>query len=186
MLIDVIANDLLTAFPYHDNYIELIRMELNALKSMKAAGYNLSRFAIVGSGPLPLTSLSISEYLKGEDDVIHCYNIDQNEEAISSSEDVCRAIGHNDETMHFQCADACDPEIELNHVDAVFLAALVGTCSEQKRDIVANIVSRMKPGALIVLRSARKSTLCYCRLFLSSFLFLVNRRTCCRGVGFLN
>ena len=131
-------------------------MELHALESANVAGYNLRRFAVIGSGPLPLTSLRVLEYFRNQDEPTECFNVDECPRAISSSKDVCRALGHTEKTMRFQCADACDPKIGLRHADVVFLAALVGTCHEEKQNIVANIVSRMKPGGLIVLRSARE------------------------------
>ena len=49
---------------------------------------------------------------------------------------------------------AGSPEIDLGCFDIVYLAALVGTCSGHKREIMADVVKRMKPGALIVMRSA--------------------------------
>lgn len=148
---------MLVALPYHENYMQLIRMELHALASVKTPGCDLCKFAIIGSGPLPLTSLCISYYLKQQDGLITCHNIDQNPMAISSSRHVCKALGHTEKTMCFHCTDANDAEIDLGYVDVVYVAALVGACSEEKRKIMASLVTCMRPGTLVVLRSARKS-----------------------------
>lgn len=56
--------------------------------------------------------------------------------------------------MCFQCADASSPEVDLSSFDVVYLAALVGGCSKDKHDIMAAVVKRMKPGGMVVLRSA--------------------------------
>lgn len=149
---------MLLAFPYHNNYVELIRMELNALASVKPAGNNLNQFAIIGSGPLPLTSLCILDHLNKQDQFVTCHNIDQNPEAISSSNNVCRALGHTKKAICFQCSNAKDTNLDLSGFDVVYLAALVGACGERKRDILASVVQRMRPGAFILLRSARKSS----------------------------
>ena len=56
--------------------------------------------------------------------------------------------------MCFQRASASSPDIDLACFDVVYLAALVGSCSRHKHEIMAEVVKRMKPGALVVMRSA--------------------------------
>ncbi len=68
--------------------------------------------------------------------------------------DLCRALGHSPETMCFQCADASSPDVDLSSFDVVYLAALVGSCSKHKHNILADVAKRMKPRGLVVLRSA--------------------------------
>lgn len=142
---------MLLTFPYHKNYVDLVRMELNAIASVKP-DFASQTIAFLGSGPLPLTSLCISRHLKSE--CVTCYNVDHDTMAISTAAALCRSLGHSPETMCFQCAGAGSPEIDLGSFDIVYLAALVGTCSRHKREIVADVVKRMKPGALVVMRSA--------------------------------
>lgn len=43
---------------------------------------------------------------------------------------------------------------DLFNFDVVYLAALVGTSGPEKRQILRDLVSKMKPGALVVVRSA--------------------------------
>ena len=142
---------MLLKFPYHRNYVDLVRMEMNAIASVKPE-FATRTFAFLGSGPLPLTSLCISHHLKSE--CVTCHNFDQDETAITTAATLCRALGHSPETMCFQCADAGSPDLDLGCFDVVYLAALVGGCSRHKHDIMADVVKRMKPGALVVMRSA--------------------------------
>ena len=149
--LNVVANELLLAFPYHGNYVDLVRMEMNAIASVRP-DFATRTFAFLGSGPLPLTSLCISHHLKSE--CVTCHNVDQDATAITTAVTLCRALGHSPETMCFQCANAGSPDVDLGCFDIVYLAALVGGCSRHKHEIIAEVVKRMKPGALIVMRSS--------------------------------
>ena len=126
-------------------------MEMNAIASVRP-NFATRTFAFLGSGPLPLTSLCISHHLKSE--CVTCHNVDQDATAITAAVTLCRALGHSPETMCFQCANAGSPDVDLGCFDIVYLAALVGGCSRHKHEIIAEVVKRMKPGALIVMRSS--------------------------------
>ena len=141
---------MLLSFPYHQNYVDLVRMEMNAIESVKP-NFVIRAFAFLGSGPLPLTSLCIRHHFKSN--CITCHNFDHNATAITTAIALCRALGHS-ETMCFQCASAGSPDIDLGFFDVVYLAALVGGSSGHKHVIMADVVKRMKPGALVVMRSA--------------------------------
>lgn len=58
--------------------------------------------------------------------------------------------------MTFQCAEAKEDKSaqDLSAFDVVYLAALVGNTKAQKDEIIKAVSSRMKPGALLVMRSA--------------------------------
>ena len=141
---------MLLTFPYHQNYVDLVRMELNAIESVKP-DFLTQTFAFLGSGPLPLTSLCICNHLKGK--YVTCCNFDHDAMAIETADALCRALGHS-HTMCFQCASASSPDINLECFDIVYLAALVGSTSKHKHEIIADVVKRMKPGAVVVMRSA--------------------------------
>ena len=147
------ADQMLLGFPYYENYVDLIRMEL---ASVEAAGGRLCRFAIIGSGPLPLTALCIAEYVRKKGGRSTCLNIDESPKAIALSKDTCRALGHTEKTMSFQCCSADDAAIDLRGFDVIYLAALVGTCSKTKMDILENLAKRLRRGAIVVLRSSRE------------------------------
>lgn len=149
--LNIVANEMLLTFPYHANYVDLVRMEMNAIASVRP-GFATRTLAFLGSGPLPLTSLCVSHHLKSE--CIICHNVDQDATAITTAVTLCRALGHSPENMCFQCASATCPDVDLGCFDIVYLAALVGDCSRHKYEIIADVVKRMKPGALVVMRSA--------------------------------
>lgn len=148
------ANEMLQRFTYYNNYIELTRMELSAILS--AGSEPPRKFAFIGSGPLPLTSLCIATLL---DDgatqrpfVIH--NIDNDSRAIRQSSELCCKLGAWAKAMQFHCAEAKNGKDDLREFDVVYVAALVGATWAQKKDIIADVVDRMRPGALLILRSA--------------------------------
>lgn len=125
-------------------------MELNALYSV-ASEETLRTFAILGSGPLPLTSLCISKALEHRAcGPASIHNLDKNPLAIAESSQLCSTLGHTEKTMCFECVDAMTGSLNLCHFDVVYLAALVGTCYEHKLEIIANVVKTMRPGALLV------------------------------------
>ena len=85
LIADAVAYEMLLAFPYHTNYVNLVRMAMNALKSAKP-NFKPRSFAVLGSGPVPLASLCISRHLDNEHHGhITCYNVDRDTEAILSS-----------------------------------------------------------------------------------------------------
>ena len=142
---------MLLTFPYHGNYVDLVRMEMNAIASVRP-DFATGRFAFLGSGPLPLTALCISHHFKSE--CVTCHNVDQDATAITTAVKLCQALGHSPKTMCFQCASAGSPDIDLGCFDIVYVAALVGGCSRHKYEILTGVVKRMKTGALVVMRSA--------------------------------
>ena len=52
------------------------------------------------------------------------------------------------------CANIGKDEVNLSQFDVVHVAALVGNTSEEKTLIIADVVRRMKAGALLILRTA--------------------------------
>jgi len=129
-------------------------MELNALHTVEP-DRPLARFAVLGSGPLPLTSVCIADALQhGKCGPTCIHNVDQDPLAIAQSRKLCCALGHTEETMCFHCADAQADTLDLYAFDVVYLAALAGTCNEEKHEIIASVVKRMRAEALLVLRTA--------------------------------
>ena len=95
-------------------------MELNALESV-APSEALNKFAVIGSGPLPLTSLCIFQALKDRNCVVH--NVDKDATAISQSTKLCCTLGFTEEAICFKCADALLNTLDLYQFDVVFVAA---------------------------------------------------------------
>lgn len=139
-------------FTYYDNYTDLIRMEMNALAS-SVTKPRLRKFAVIGSGPLPLTSICLSRLLSGQGGAF-VHNIDRDPWAISTSAQLCARLGYTLEQMRFQCADVHDQRLDLYGSDVVYLAGLVGINEDDKQEAISRIARQMSPGALLILRSA--------------------------------
>ena len=114
-----------------------------------------TRYAVLGSGPLPLTSICLLQALKkrGKESA-SVHNIDRDSTAISQSTKLCKSLGNADNIMSFQRADAAIDELDLSPFDVVYLAALVCTSCEDKLEIVENVTRMMRPGAYLILRTA--------------------------------
>ncbi|PVH77157.1 Nicotianamine synthase [Cadophora sp. DSE1049] len=157
----------LSEFPYYSNYTELTRMELSALNSLLTPTcHPLHKFAFIGSGPLPLTSLCIYQTAGSfthpgkmttlSENEVEVLNIDMNPEAISESKQLCDLLGPSASGMKFQCSPATAPELDLSDFDVVYLAALVGSTQAEKEDLLESVVGRMREGAHLVVRSAER------------------------------
>lgn len=146
------ALKMLHQFTYYSNYVDLTRLELNMILALSIDPPR--KFAFIGSGPLPLSSLCIADSLTregGEKALVH--NIDNHHGAIEQSSEMCRMLGIHAECLRFQCAEATSAE-GLEEYDVVYLASLVGTTQAQKTEIISTLVKRIRPGALLVLRTA--------------------------------
>ncbi|KAE8446048.1 hypothetical protein EG329_012556 [Mollisiaceae sp. DMI_Dod_QoI] len=156
----------LKTFPYFQNYIDLTRLELSALHGVRTDGSPITKIAFLGSGPLPLTSLCLSGLSNNPLPIslptipstsstpITVLNIDLNPHAISQSTLLCQKLGPLIHGMEFLCALAGSPDVDLREFDVVYLAALVGSTQEEKERVLADVVVRMRVGALLVVRSA--------------------------------
>ncbi|KAK0708826.1 Nicotianamine synthase [Apiosordaria backusii] len=165
----------LESFPYYENYEDLTRLEVcSILSATKVAP---RRVAFIGSGPLPLTSLCLLHALKN-DVVVRSLtqpattsttatdstanqepivlNVDYDEAAISASLKLSLALGGRGKGMEFICAEATSASAsrDLTEFDVVYMAALVGITQTDKEKIMLEVVSRMRKGALLVVRSS--------------------------------
>jgi hypothetical protein len=136
----------LDRFPYLENYRLLVALEWSAVQG--AAGRRPpARVAFVGSGPLPLSPL-----LLANDHAVIVDGFDRDRRAVAQSQAVIAALApdvplrirHGDTT---RCPD-------LRAYDVVVLAALVGSTPAAKRAVIRRVGARMRPGALLVARSA--------------------------------
>lgn len=133
---------------------------------MRSAGLTRPRkIAFVGSGPLPLTPICLLKALK-EDTLFDCaspkedrqgpviINIDRNEKAVATASNLIGRLGISPNEMQ-HCCDSADSEAQnLSSCDVVYLAALVGVTQLEKEQIALSIAARMRPGALLVIRSS--------------------------------
>lgn len=131
-------------FPYADNYRRLVRLELDALA---AAGLPRPRsIAFLGAGPLPLTAFHLAAELD-----LPVHSVDRDPAAVEAARACARAVGAAE--LRFELADATT--VELGQYDVVVLAALVGETPEHKTAILARLTRAMRPGAVLLARSAR-------------------------------
>lgn len=164
----------LKTFPYYENYQDLTRLELCSILS--ATKTTPRRVAFIGSGPLPLTSLCLLQALKQDALVTSLsaapdpdpnpnpntnppqqpviLNVDYDSAAIAASLTLSLALGEAGRGMEFICAEATAADKDLAEFDVVYLAALVGITQAEKERIVLQVVDRMRPGALLVVRSS--------------------------------
>ncbi|KAL6707005.1 hypothetical protein ACN47E_004955 [Coniothyrium glycines] len=148
----------LSEFPYVQNYIDLSRLECSTLDAFLSAPPQ--HVAFIGSGPLPLTSLCMRD--RYPHTKIH--NIDRDESALQISQDLCKELGYD---MSFAREDVSVDNAYHGDVrneshatdwqtfDVVFLAALVGMDTPSKLAILSTLALKLRPGTLVVARSAR-------------------------------
>jgi nicotianamine synthase len=138
----------LVAFTYFNNYVDLTRLELGAIRAVNVTP--IRKIAFIGSGPLPMTSLQLVRILSHPVEIL---NIDHDCTAISQSSRLCERLGSKAKGMKFICSQAgtCD----LADFDVVYLAALVGSTQEDKEMLLTDIAAKMRRGAVLVVRSAR-------------------------------
>lgn len=147
------ANAMLLSFTYYANYIDLIRMELNAIASV-GKGFRPRTFAVLGSGPLPVTSICIMQSFKRDEEAVTVHNFDRDPHAILRSSELCCKLGYSRDEMRFQLLDVMTERYDMLDFDVVYLASLVGITNEEKHKAISNVVKQMRPGALLVIRSA--------------------------------
>jgi nicotianamine synthase len=162
------TQSLLSTFPYHQNYIDLFRLECSILESFLPVHApetrpSPSKIAFIGSGPLPFTSFCVLDRYPNA--IVH--NVDRDTSALHISERLAKKLGYGGK-MSFACED-----VSLKQNDAVangeghaektnwkeyqvvFLAALVGMDTSAKLAILTSLAAKLEPGTLVVARSAR-------------------------------
>ncbi|CAA9243328.1 MAG: hypothetical protein AVDCRST_MAG41-1568 [uncultured Corynebacteriales bacterium] len=138
----------LARFPYLDNYRELTALELHAVAGLRPAP-GVPRVCVLGSGPLPLTALLTARALGVPVDAV-----DLAAEATELAAGVLRRVPGG-ELVRAHRADArAFPDVE--RADVVVVAALVGLDPGEKRAVLGAVADRMRPGALLVVRSAHR------------------------------
>ncbi|TQS36953.1 hypothetical protein Golomagni_02589 [Golovinomyces magnicellulatus] len=149
-------------YPYINVYANLIRAELSGMRSVEKKP--IKKIAFVGSGPLPLTSLCLTGMIFDAPTNISVLNIDRDKEALELSKTLCSRLGKKAGNLEFQLAEA-GSNLDLCDFDAVYLAALVGDTQQEKEMLLEQVTSKMRPGALLVIRSgSRIKSLIYSNL----------------------
>ena len=135
----------LAAFPYLDNYQSLARAEHHALST--ASSRPLRHIVFAGCGPLPLTPLElhrIAPHLR-----ITC--LDNNYAATTQARAIIRAVAGPHSPITVICTDAAD--YDYSDADVVLVAALVGTTTTEKLNLLRQITATCPPEATLAARS---------------------------------
>lgn len=132
-------------FPYLDNYRALARAEYEALTYSVARP--LRHVVFAGCGPLPLTALELCVIDPGLR--ITCLDVDP--AAAQRARDVIEILAAPGHRIHVLCADAADHDYA--DADAVVIAALVGSTSAEKLQLLEQIAATLAPGILLAARS---------------------------------
>ena len=138
------ARAALAAFPYLDNYRRLTALEARLI-AHAGAGTPTS-VAVLGSGPLPLSTLGYAHALDAP-----VVGLDRDATAVALAARVAERLGAAG--VRFEQADAAN--VALGGYDVVVLAALVGETPSAKAAILRRMADVMRPGALLLARSAR-------------------------------
>jgi SAM-dependent methyltransferase len=140
-------------FPFLWNYLRLARGEWQAVRT---AGRRPRALAFVGSGPLPLSALTLHR-LAPEVEVT-C--IDRDPAAVALGRGVARSVGADVSGVggesgvggvRFVAAEAAD--LDYAPFDVVVVAALVGATVPGKGAVLDRIASSLRPGAVLAVRS---------------------------------
>lgn len=150
-------------FIYYNNYKSLVQFEMDSLK-LYTKNISISEVAIIGSGPLPLTSVEILKHLSPS---VIVNNYDHSEEAV----ELAKIVVKNEERIFVKNRTAVQLSAEdLSQVNVVYLAALVGVDKMEKKKIIEHLYDVMKPGSVLIARSALGlKTLVYRRITTDEF-----------------
>ena len=132
----------LEAFPYLQNYRDLTRIEYHAVAGHAPRAPRRALF--VGSGPLPLSALLLARH------GVQVDAVDIDPEAVELGGRLAAALGDD---VRVAAGDVLDLG-DLGAYDLVCVAALVGLDPGEKAAALAHVRTRMRPGALVLARSA--------------------------------
>jgi nicotianamine synthase len=132
----------LEGFPYLQNYRDLTRIEYHAVTGHAPRAPRRALF--VGSGPLPLSALLLARH------GVQVDALDVDPEAVELGGRLAAALG-DDVTVSEGDVLALD---DLGAYDLVCVAALVGLDPDDKAAALSHVRSRMRPGAIVLARSA--------------------------------
>jgi nicotianamine synthase len=138
-------------FTYLENYRQLSRLELHALRGAGHVPGPGSRVCFLGGGPLPVSALLMHRELGAPVDVA-----DNEPRAAGLARRLLDRLAPGP-GLHVAQADAmCAGDMAqlLAGCDVVVVAALVGHTSGDKRAVLRAVGRALAPGAYLVLRSA--------------------------------
>ncbi len=139
------SNNGIIDFPYYKNYVDLTKLEWNALASCTYHEHHDVLF--VGSGPLPMTAIILALNHN-----VRLKLIDNDPVAVRLSRSVIRMLGLQDMISVAQ-ADGSSFE-GYGDFNVIFVAALAGTDAGQKEKIFSRIQKSASEDCHIIARSS--------------------------------
>lgn len=133
------------SFPYLHNYRELVRREITLVEKSGLILTKNSRVLMIGTGPLPLTSLELLAQRNVQVD-----HVDVSLPALA----LCSLVGSR---LGLTCGHILGDgaSVALNNAyDLVLIAALAGETTKQKQAIINNALPALVDDGRILLRSA--------------------------------
>ncbi|KAJ8426610.1 hypothetical protein Cgig2_011829 [Carnegiea gigantea] len=129
--------------PYFDRYIKRCFLEYNILT--KYSTQVPRRVAMIGSGPLPLTSIILAlRHLPAT----QFDNYDLDPAANEMAARLVESDSNLSSRMHFHTKNVMSiGKDELQEYDVVFLAALVGLERQEKIQVIQHLAQNMAPGS---------------------------------------
>ena len=133
-------------FPYHENYKELTRREIELLGRAGLWLCDSSEVAMIGSGPLPLTGLWLHQLTGAR--ITH---VDASDEAIELSRGLAAAL---DWPGEFVTGPGQSVALDKGRYDAIYVAGLAGETLAAKQAIVDHVLPALKPDGRLLARAA--------------------------------
>lgn len=137
--------DELRRFPYAANYDDLVALELAVAHG---CGAKPSRVACIGSGPLPLTGITLAA-THGHDVLL----IDRDPSSLAAGDRLVTALGLSDRVSSV-LVDVGADRPDLQGVDLVVYGALVGGDPIEKRAMLTSLGECLDVGSWLVVRTA--------------------------------
>ena len=134
------------AFPYHENYKELTRREIELLGRAGLQLCSSSEVAMIGSGPLPLTGWWLHQLTGAR--ITH---VDASDEAIELSRGLAAAL---DWPGEFVTGPGQSVALDTGRYDAIYVAGLAGETLAAKQAIVDHVLPALKPDGRLLARAA--------------------------------
>ncbi len=136
----------LQAFPYLNNYTELISRELSILEKAGLVLDTHSSILVIGSGPLPLSAYELFRQTGANVD-----QVDSMQNAVSLGNAVCGVL--NMPTMYHHATG--ESVMVAKQYDLVLIAALAGDTPKVKQEIIDNVLPNIANAGRVIVRSAK-------------------------------
>lgn len=138
------------SFHHHQDYFDEIKLDLDLLS--RAIDKPLEEIGFIGSGPLPMTSITLLNQCKTLRRIL---NIDYDSEAIELSKSLIEYNKLNNQMDFLQCSAEELTSKQIENCQVLFIAILVGNDRQSKINIFKHLYEIMSDGMIILIRAGR-------------------------------